>query len=136
MGLKSWRMTDLFNHVVCTWFPPTWSHHTIYLVHKSGSSMDPNNCRMIMHLSTGMHSLHFPYPRDEGLCFAISSLYFYPFLIFVFLFVMQDGIIKNYFPFICLDLEKHYVFPYFKYGKSLLNLCMHFFLIDVICIML
>ena len=72
----------------------------------------------------------------RGLRLVISSLCFYPFLIIVFLFVIQDGIIKNYFRFIFMDLEKHYVFPYFKYGKSLLNLCMHFFLIDVIFIML
>ena len=41
-------LVDLFNHVVCTGFPSTWSQHIIHLIHKSGPSLDPNNYRTIM----------------------------------------------------------------------------------------
>jgi hypothetical protein len=42
------HLANLFNHVVRTGFPQSWSHHTIHLIHKSGSSVDPNNYRTIM----------------------------------------------------------------------------------------
>jgi hypothetical protein len=38
----------LFNHVVRTGFPSSWSHHIIHPIHKSGPSRDPNNYRTIM----------------------------------------------------------------------------------------
>ena len=38
----------LFNHVVREGFPPVWSHHIIYPIHKSGATFDPNNYRTIM----------------------------------------------------------------------------------------
>ena len=41
-------LDDLFNHVVRGGFPPIWSHHIIYPIHKSGAASDPNNYRMIM----------------------------------------------------------------------------------------
>ena len=41
-------LDDLFNHVVRTGFPSTWSHHIIHPIHKSGPSRDPNNYRTIM----------------------------------------------------------------------------------------
>lgn len=41
-------ITDLFHHVVCLGFPPTWSHYTIHFIHKSGSSADLNHYRTIM----------------------------------------------------------------------------------------
>ena len=41
-------LVDLFNHVVREGFPPVWSHHIIYPIHKSGSTSDPNNYRTIM----------------------------------------------------------------------------------------
>jgi hypothetical protein len=41
-------LADLFNHVVREGFPPTWSHHIIHPIHKSGSSSNPNNYRTIM----------------------------------------------------------------------------------------
>jgi len=31
------HLVDLFNHVVHTGFPQTWSHHTIHPIHKLGS---------------------------------------------------------------------------------------------------
>jgi hypothetical protein len=37
------NLADLFNHVVRTGFPPAWSHHIIYPIHKSGPNSDPNN---------------------------------------------------------------------------------------------
>jgi len=42
------NLADLFNHVVCTGFPPAWSHCIIHPIQKSGPSSDPNNYRMIM----------------------------------------------------------------------------------------
>ncbi|KAH9310215.1 hypothetical protein KI387_038126, partial [Taxus chinensis] len=41
-------LVDLFNQVVCTGFPKSWSHHIIHPIHKSGPTSDPNNYRMIM----------------------------------------------------------------------------------------
>jgi len=41
-------LVDLFNHVVREGFPPAWSHHIIHPIHKSGSSSNPDNYRMIM----------------------------------------------------------------------------------------
>lgn len=41
-------LVDLFNHVVCEGFPPTWSHHIIHPIHKSSSNSNPNNYRTIM----------------------------------------------------------------------------------------
>jgi hypothetical protein len=42
------HLANLFNHVVCIGFTSTSSQHTIDLIHKLGSSADPNNCRIIM----------------------------------------------------------------------------------------
>jgi hypothetical protein len=41
-------LVDLFNHVVRTDFPPTWSHHIIHPIHKSVPSLDPNNYKTII----------------------------------------------------------------------------------------
>lgn len=41
-------LNDLFNHVVRERFPSAWSHHIIHLIHKSGSSSNPNNYITIM----------------------------------------------------------------------------------------
>ena len=41
-------LVDLFKHVVREGFPPTWAHHIIHPIHKSGSSSNPNNYRTIM----------------------------------------------------------------------------------------
>ena len=41
-------LVDLFNHAVHEGFPPVWAHHILYLIHKSGSTSDPNDYRMIM----------------------------------------------------------------------------------------
>jgi hypothetical protein len=41
-------LADLFNHVVRTGSPSTWSHHIIHSIHKSGPNTDPNNYRTIM----------------------------------------------------------------------------------------
>jgi hypothetical protein len=38
----------MFNHVVHTGFPQSWLHHTIHPIHKSGSSVDPNNYGTIL----------------------------------------------------------------------------------------
>lgn len=42
------HLADLFNHVVYTSFPQSWSHHTLHLIHKSSPSSNPNNYKMIM----------------------------------------------------------------------------------------
>lgn len=42
------HLVDLFNHVFHTCFPLTLSHHTIHLIDKSGSNIDPNNYKNIM----------------------------------------------------------------------------------------
>jgi hypothetical protein len=42
------HIANLFNHVVRSGFPLSWSHHIIHSIHKSRSSADPNNYRMIM----------------------------------------------------------------------------------------
>jgi hypothetical protein len=42
------HLANLFNHVVCTAFPQSWSHHTIHPIHKSSSNVDPNNYKTIM----------------------------------------------------------------------------------------
>jgi hypothetical protein len=41
------HLVGLFNHVVYTGFPPSWSHHIIHPIRKSSSSMDPKNYRTI-----------------------------------------------------------------------------------------
>lgn len=41
-------LVDLFNHVVREGYPPVWSHHIIYLIHKSGPTSDPNSYKTIM----------------------------------------------------------------------------------------
>jgi hypothetical protein len=48
-GLRAldYHLANLFNHVVCTGFSQAWSHHTIYLIHKSGPSPNPNNYKTV-----------------------------------------------------------------------------------------
>jgi hypothetical protein len=41
-GIESY-IADLFNHVVCLGYPPSWTRHIIHSIHKSGISFDPNN---------------------------------------------------------------------------------------------
>ena len=41
-------LPKLFNRVVCTGFPDSWSRHVIYPIHKSGPASDPTNYRTIM----------------------------------------------------------------------------------------
>jgi hypothetical protein len=41
-------LVDLFNHVVLTCFPLSFSHHIIHTIQKSGPNSDPNNYSMIM----------------------------------------------------------------------------------------
>jgi hypothetical protein len=42
------HIADLFNHVVCSGFPHSWTRHIIHPIHKLGNSSDPNNYRTIM----------------------------------------------------------------------------------------
>jgi hypothetical protein len=42
------HLADLFNHVAYTGVPQSWSHHIIQPIHKSGSSTNPNNYKIIM----------------------------------------------------------------------------------------
>jgi hypothetical protein len=42
------HMVNLFNHVVRTSFPQTWSHHTIHPIHKSSPDTYSNNYTMTM----------------------------------------------------------------------------------------
>ena len=37
----------LFNRVVCTGFPPSWSRHVVYLIHKFRLALDPHNYKII-----------------------------------------------------------------------------------------
>jgi hypothetical protein len=48
-GLRAldYHLANLFNHVVYTGFSQAWSHHTIYLIHKSGPSPNPNNYKTV-----------------------------------------------------------------------------------------
>ena len=41
-------LPTLFNRVVCTGFPDSWSRHVFYPIHKSGPVSDPRNYRTIM----------------------------------------------------------------------------------------
>jgi hypothetical protein len=41
-------LTELFNKVVSTGFPSSWSRHVIHPIHKSGPTFDPNNYKTIM----------------------------------------------------------------------------------------
>ena len=45
--LGSYLLT-LFNRVVCTRFPDSWSRHHVYPIHKSGPIFDLGNYRTIM----------------------------------------------------------------------------------------
>jgi hypothetical protein len=49
-GIRSLEsyIVDLFNQVVCSGFPLSWTRHIIHPIHKFGSSSDPNNYRTIM----------------------------------------------------------------------------------------
>jgi len=65
------HLANLFNHLVCMGFPLSnkpWSHHTIHLIHKSSSSMDPNNYRTIMvgHTISKLYAtiLHLKFSRE------------------------------------------------------------------------
>jgi hypothetical protein len=42
------HLAYLFNHVVRTGFPSSWSHHIIHPIHKSGPCSDPKNYRTFM----------------------------------------------------------------------------------------